>query len=185
MTLSTVAATGASDDVVSSWKLDNSSTKTSGQRPSTGIASSTASPMLPATDVASPAARARAPVSAVTVVLPLEPVIASTFCPGGSARANSSMSPTSSAPRSRAPAIASWSLAMPGLIAIRSAPANVASVIGPVVTATPGHAARHWSANGGAGRVSATRTVAPRAARWRASENPVSPRPSTTAFRPV
>ncbi len=31
MTLSTVAAIGASDDVVSSWKLDSSSTNTSGQ----------------------------------------------------------------------------------------------------------------------------------------------------------
>ena len=54
----------------------------------------------------SPAARHSAPVSAVTVVLPLEPVIASTFCSGGSARANSSMSPTSSAPRATAAAIA-------------------------------------------------------------------------------
>ena len=36
--------------------------------------------MLPATTVARPAARHSAPVSAVTVVLPFEPVIASTFC---------------------------------------------------------------------------------------------------------
>ena len=61
------------------------------------------------------------------------PVIASTFCSGGSARAKSSMSPTSSAPRATAAAIGGWSLATPGLIAIRSAPANVASVNGPVV----------------------------------------------------
>ena len=80
MTLSTVAAVGASEDVVSSWKLDSSSTNTSGQRASAGSASSTASPMLPATTVASPARGTSAPVSAVTVVLPFEPVIASTFC---------------------------------------------------------------------------------------------------------
>ncbi len=106
MTLSTVAAVGASDDVVSSWKLDSSSTKTSGQRSGVGSASSTASPMLPATTVARPAARHSAPVSAVTVVLPFDPVIARTFCSGGSARAKSSMSPTSSAPRATAAAIA-------------------------------------------------------------------------------
>ena len=58
-----------------------------------GNASSAASPMLPATTVASPAARHSAPVSAVTVDLPFEPVTASTFCSGGSARAKSSMSP--------------------------------------------------------------------------------------------
>ena len=39
--------------------------------------------MLPATTVARPAARHSAPVSAVTVVLPFDPVIAITFCPGG------------------------------------------------------------------------------------------------------
>ena len=66
--------------------------------------------MLPATTVARPAARQRAPVSAVTVDLPFEPVIASTFCSGGSARAKSSMSPTSSAPRATAAAIAGWLL---------------------------------------------------------------------------
>ena len=65
--------------------------------------------MLPATTVASPAARQSAPVNAVTVVLPFEPVIASTFCPGGSARAKSSTSPTSSTPRATAAAIAGWS----------------------------------------------------------------------------
>ncbi len=53
-------------------------------------------------------------VSAVTVVLPFEPVIARTFWPGGSARANSSMSPTSSTPRATAARIAGWSLAQPG-----------------------------------------------------------------------
>ena len=106
MTLSTAAAVGTSEDVVSSWKLDSSSTKTSGQFESAGSVSSTASPMLPATIVARPPARASAPVSAVTVDLPFDPVTASTFCSGGSSRAKSSMSPTSSAPRATAAAIA-------------------------------------------------------------------------------
>ena len=105
MTLSTVAATGASEYVVSSWKLESSSTNTSGHALPSGSASSTASPMLPATTVASPAARASAPVSAVTVVFPFEPVIAITFGCGGSARAKSSTSPTSSAPRATAAAM--------------------------------------------------------------------------------
>jgi hypothetical protein len=48
-----------SEAVVSSWKLESSSTNTSGQRPSSGNMSSTASPMLPATTVASPRARHR------------------------------------------------------------------------------------------------------------------------------
>ena len=82
MTLSTVAATGASEVVVSSWKLESSSTKRSGQRPSSGSASSTATPMLPATIVDSPADRHSALVSAVTVVLPFEPVIADDLLPG-------------------------------------------------------------------------------------------------------
>ena len=141
--------------------------------------------MLPATTVARPEARQSAPVSAVTVDLPFEPVIASTFCSGGSARAKSSMSPTSSAPPATAAAIAGWSLAMPGLIATRSAPAKVCAVNGPAATSTPGSAAARFAANGGVARVSATRTAAPCAARWRASENPVSPSPSTTAWRPV
>ena len=65
--------------------------------------------MLPATTVSSPAARHSDAVSAVTVVLPFDPVIASTFWSGGSARAKSSMSPTSSAPRATAATIAGWS----------------------------------------------------------------------------
>ena len=78
------------------------------------MTSSTASPMLPATTVVNPAARHSAPASAVTVDLPLEPVIASTFCAGGNARANNSMSPTSSTPRATAAAIAGCLGSTPG-----------------------------------------------------------------------
>ena len=117
--------------------------------------------MLPATQVVRPAASHSAPVSAVTVVLPFVPVIARTFCSGGSARAKSSMSPTSSTPRATAAAISGWSFATPGLIAIRSAPSNVASLNGPVASGTPGSSVASAAASGGAPRVSATRTRAP------------------------
>ena len=164
MTLSTAAAAGASECVVSSWKLDNSSTNTSGQgwpASNGAMTSRTASPMLPATTVDSPAARHKAPASAVTVDLPLEPVIASTFCAAGNARAKISMSPATSTPRAAASAIAACPRATPGLMAIRSAPASVSAVNGPVTSGTPGHVAASSAALGGAARVSATRTFAP------------------------
>ena len=139
--------------------------------------------MLPATTVSRPAARHSAAVSAVTVVLPFDPVIASTFCSGGSARAKSSMSPTSSAPRATAAAIAGWSRRTPGLIAIRSAPANVASSNVPTMSGTSGSVAASSAALGGCARVSATRTRAPWRTRYFARDIPVSPSPSTTALR--
>ncbi len=117
--------------------------------------------MLPATVVASPAASASAPASAVTVVLPLVPVIAITFWPTGRRRANSSTSPTSVAPAATASAIAGWSFATPGEIAIISAPSNVDATKGPVSSRTPGSASWSALAAGGAWRVSATRTRAP------------------------
>jgi len=56
-------------------------------------------------------------------------------------------------------------LATPGLIAIRSAPANVSVVKAPLATGTSGNSAASFSAYGGLARVSATRTDAPFAAR--------------------
>ena len=112
-----------------------------------------------------PAARHSAPVSAVTVVLPLEPVIASTFCAGRQrAREELDVADELDAARDRC-AIAGWSFGTPGLIAIRSAPANVASVNGPVHDAHVRQCRRSSAACGGAARVSATRTRAPSRAR--------------------
>ncbi len=119
--------------------------------------------MLPATTVESPAERHNALVSAVTVVLPFEPVIARVLWPGGSARAKSSMSPTISAPRATAAAMPGESTDTPGLIAMRSAPANVASVNSPVTRGICGNSVVRRGANGGVARVSTTRTDAP----WR------------------
>jgi hypothetical protein len=83
--------------------------------------------MLPATTVARPEARQSAPVSSVTVDLPFEPVTASTFCSGGSARAKSSMSPTSSAPQ--ATAAANTGLAPATLGQLAAPPADPAAAV--------------------------------------------------------
>ncbi|MNT74086.1 hypothetical protein D3C72_2128670 [compost metagenome] len=82
MTLSTVAAAGASVCVVSSWKLDSSSTHTSGSDAEAMQADSLSSAdglILPATATLLPARSTSRPVSAVVVVLPLVPVIARIF----------------------------------------------------------------------------------------------------------
>src|SRR5258708_6666613 len=77
--LRTAAASAASEAVVSSWKLETSSTHKSAARPASSrrkSASSTAGPMFPAISQSSPAAFAIAPASEVTVLLPLVPVTA-------------------------------------------------------------------------------------------------------------
>ena len=81
VTLSTVAAVGSKFDTPSSWKLDSSITHTCGSCPLSSFSASVSSsvgPMLPATADCFPARSTSWPVSAVTVVLPLVPVIAST-----------------------------------------------------------------------------------------------------------
>jgi hypothetical protein len=81
VTFSTVAAVGSKPCTPSSWKLESSSTHTSGSVPASMCAASVSSkvgPMLPATATVLPARATNWPVSAVTVVLPLVPVTAST-----------------------------------------------------------------------------------------------------------
>jgi len=76
-----VAAVGSKPSTPSSWKLDNSSTQTSGNVSASMRADSVSSkvgPMLPATATGLPTRSTSWPVSAVTVVLPLVPVTAST-----------------------------------------------------------------------------------------------------------
>ncbi|MCY1303973.1 hypothetical protein D9M70_537060 [compost metagenome] len=80
--MSTVAASGASVCVVSSWKLESSSTHTSGSVAEAMHADSLSSAdglILPATATVLPARSTSRPVSAVVVVLPLVPVTASSF----------------------------------------------------------------------------------------------------------
>ncbi len=78
----TTAASGVNVWAVSSWKLDSSSTHTSGNAV-LSIASlslsSAAGLMLPATATFLPARSHKRPVRLVVVVLPLVPVIAITF----------------------------------------------------------------------------------------------------------
>src|SRR3569623_1316920 len=114
-TLSTVAASALRLVVGSSWKLDNSRTHTwgAGAMPCSisASASSTGRPILPATQVVSPAVRHMSPHIEVTVLLPLLPVMAITrigplesvdaarsVLSAWIARANSSTSPTTSTP---------------------------------------------------------------------------------------
>ncbi len=76
-----VAASASSVCVVSSWKLESSSTHTSGSVPASTHSVSLSSAeglMLPATPTVLPARWTRAPASAVVVVLPLVPVMART-----------------------------------------------------------------------------------------------------------
>ena len=92
--------------------------------------SSTGNPMLPATTVLRPAASHIAPHMAVTVLLPLEPVIANTcgarctFAHPCNARANSSTSPAAGTPRFSAAASSPTRGSTPGLMATRSIPAK-------------------------------------------------------------
>ena len=111
--LSTVAAVGSKPWTPSSWKLDSSSTQTSGSVPASmccDSVSSSVGPMLPATATRLPARSTSWPVKAVTVVLPLVPVMASTDGAGASrparksasACANRSSSPPTGKPTARA-----------------------------------------------------------------------------------
>src|SRR3989338_5461494 len=127
--LSTVAASAFSVAVVSSWKLDSSSTHTSGWfTPRSSTTSSTAGEMLPAATASLPAALHRCSTMLVTVVLPFAPVIAR-MCGRlslGSDCANNSMSPTTATPRATAFATAGSRNGTPGLMAISSMPSNSA-----------------------------------------------------------
>ncbi len=79
-TFSTAAATVRSECVVSSWKLDSSSTYRSGVARCSR--SSAGSPRLAPATAACPAAVASSAISAVTVLLPLVPVTAATGARG-------------------------------------------------------------------------------------------------------
>src|SRR6185369_9185873 len=129
------------------------------------------------------------PAMRVTVLLPLVPVTAmilgmrETAC--GKACAKSSMSPVTGTPCAIAAAIAGVRRSMPGLIAIKSAARNDALLKSPHSSVTAGNSRRTTGACGGAARVSAADTIAPRRASQRVIESPVSPSPSTKTFLPL
>ncbi len=147
--------------VVSSWKLDSSTTNTSGhaRRPRARQAtSSTGSPMLPTTATLKPAARRARRSASRRCVLPFEPVIASTRLPRRQrTREQLDVADQLDAARDRRCDRAA-DFASPGLITIRSASASVSSVKAPVMSGTPGSSAASFAARRIA-RVSATRDV--------------------------
>src|SRR6266566_7765586 len=96
---STTATLGRKVCIVSSWKLETSSTAmVSGVAPSTSEIAG--GPILPPTIVGYPPAPIISPASVVVVVLPLDPVIA-TMVPGKNWAANS-ISPITVSPSARA-----------------------------------------------------------------------------------
>ena len=101
--LSSTATRGWKVSVVSSWKLDASTTQTP-LSPAAGVptASASGSPRLPPTNVGRPVARIMSPVSVVVVDLPLVPVIAMTV--PATNREASSISPVMATPAARAAA---------------------------------------------------------------------------------
>ncbi|MNE35790.1 hypothetical protein D3C80_1295680 [compost metagenome] len=110
LTFSTVATSALSWSVVSSWKLDSSSTYSSTSSPSKSRAGV---PRLPPTATRLPALAAISPTRVVTVLLALEPLMAMI---GALAwRANSSMSPDRATPRAAACCSAGVDNARPGL----------------------------------------------------------------------
>jgi hypothetical protein len=71
------AASGASEVVECSWKLDSSAGRTSGPSPSAVTSSTGGVPTFPTAVASSPAWRRIAAVMVTVVVLPFVPVIAS------------------------------------------------------------------------------------------------------------
>ena len=175
-------------------KLEHEDVRHSGRRASiASSASSTGRPMLPATTVSRPCRAHMSPAIAVTVLLPLEPVMASTLRPRHRASprerrscacANSSMSPTTGTPRRIASATGGSRGSMPGLIAIASTPleqarASNAPVCERHVAATR---PRACAACGGLRACRPRDTRAPWRSSQRVIDNPVSPSPSTSTF---
>ena len=111
------AAAAARQGVVSSWKLDSSSTHTSALLPCRcSHASSTGVPMLPATMVSKPLCWQRCPTRLVVVVLPLLPVMARMRSRWSRSRsARMATSPVTTPPRCSNSRISGCLRLMPGL----------------------------------------------------------------------
>src|SRR5690606_27922240 len=144
----------------------------------------TGRPMLPATTVRAPLALHIEPAIIVTVLLPFEPVMATTRERASFARANNSTSPTTGKPRSSACLTCDSRSATPGLIATSSIPSKLDARKGPASRRTSGSSAASRAPLGGSVRESATRTRAPCRTSQRAMDRPVAPRPSTSTFLP-
>lgn len=169
--------------VVSNWKLDSSNTYSSGARSSSAPASSRSHssnagvPRLPPTAARTPARSVIAPNRVVTVLLPLEPVMAAIGA--RVSRASNSMSPQTGTPRAAAAAMTGVAIATPGLTSSRAAPANASGAKPPRWHGTSGNASRKTGNPGGSTRLSVTATVAPSAFSARTVDKPLLPNPTT------
>src|SRR5688500_3643138 len=177
--VSSAAARGRKVSVVSSWKLDSSTTKTRSIGPSTQAVSGR--PMLPQTSTRRPAAASRAPVSAVVVLLPFEPVMPTTG-PFRNGKA-SSTSAIPGSPRRRAAASSGRSSGTPGESTTPSRPSGRDSGSRPSASSTPGSRSRSGAPISAAPRRSTPTTSTPRARRKRAAAGPDRPRPYTSTRR--
>ena len=174
LTFRQVATSALSRSVVSSWKLDSSSTYSS---TSSASRSSAGVPRLPPTATFLPAAAAISPTRVVTVLLALEPVMATS---GALAwRTNRSMSPDIFTPRAAASRSAGVASGRPGLTYSSLARHRKSTSSAPQRTSTCGNWALRVSSSGGHMRVSTTAKGTPWRARKRTSDMPLLPRPTT------
>src|SRR3989338_4262222 len=179
--LSSAATRGRKLVMASSWKLETSTTFTVSS-PAVSTSEMSGVPMLPPTCVRRPASPKILPSSAVVVVLPFEPVTATTV-PRRKRQASSS-SEMISIPFPRAWTRAGSSSGTPGLKTMRSAARKSASSWPAHFTLTPrARRAAASAATADSGLSSLTVTRAPRAARKRAAAAPVRASPTTSAFR--
>ncbi len=177
------AMAGRNCSVVSSWKLDTSSTDQVSSVLSS-ISPTTGTPIFPPTRVGSPAAFRISPTSDVVVVLPLEPVMASVL--PLRKRAASSSSPMTGSPKLRTWASSGVSRGTPGLTTIRSWRRNVSSPCPPASTLMPSSSSDGMSlASASALRMSETVTWAPRRRKNNAAARPDLPSPTTNTFLPL
>jgi hypothetical protein len=112
----------------------------------------------------------------VTVLLPLDPVMAATGA--AASRANSSMSPITGTPRARAARIAGSSRETPGETTNSPAARKMRSSKPPRNSAVSGSSSRRLASPGGWARLSMTAAAIPRPAKKRAQDSPVLPRPT-------
>ncbi len=181
----TSASAGLNATTRSSWNELTSATIA----PSAGISaacSQAASPMLPQTHAGRPVAATSRPASAVVVLLPFVPVIATH---GARETWNaSSSSATTGTPRRSAAASSGAVGGTPGLVTTMSAPSSSAASSRPAAILTPrssSAASPSPPASASRGRASASVTGRPRPASRRAAARPERAAPTTSARRPV
>ena len=183
VTFSTAATRGRKASVVSSWKLETSATT----QPSAGNRSASAAsgrPMFPPTKTGRSDSAKSAPVSAVVVVFPFVPVIATNSAV--IVRYASSISAITGIPRARQAASDGWAAGTPGLTTTSSAVRKASSGCPPTMRRTP--SARSARASGGrtsSARASVPVTRARRAWRSRQAATPLRASPTTVTARPA